>query len=612
MTARFAVLALLLISLLTGCAGSAWRQAREDDSITAYHRFLRDYPESSFSDEARARLELARIRKKPTREAYDAFQKRFSDPALAAELLPFVEEAFFRHARAVGSPDAYREFLAQFPDGSLAARAEGNLAYVEAAGFAGDVDALAKFATRHPESDYAAEASRSVQSVSQRGRTRFQRVGLVLDVDPSTAGGDRVWRVFRDRVVEAYAKAGLAVVMLDDVGKASEAGLPAVIRIEHVEREAATEIDGARFTEPSIVAQTRVQLQRVGEAEPIWSDVFEYKAPLSARRDDLSILFSPGTQSSYWAELDGQFFIPVAQWSTQLAAREPQALAKPVVAVEVAGDRAVTLFGDGDFQVFDLGDPSQPVPLGVYRRKRDLATFAGVTVEGSRVAIFGPDGLELVLLDGEETRREATFGREKVGSVVAVERLGRGWIAASNRGLLRVADGAAEVQTLVPREIFGLARSGARLLFTDGLSLYATTLPVLEAGRVESELRLGRGFGPRQIRVHGATAVVLGERDAVWVDVRATQPRLLSRIGGNESGRVRDAAVVGNRLFLLGPRGLQVVDAAGERVIDSVDVVARDRLDVAGRHLVMVGQRSLQVVDATPFVATAPAAPEGR
>jgi hypothetical protein len=107
--------------------------------------------------------------------------------------------------------------------------------------------------------------------------------------------------------------------------------------------------------------------------------------------------------------------------------------------------------------------------------------------------------------------------------------------------------------------------------------------------------------------VHAGTAIVLGERDAVWIDVRAAQPRLLSRIGGSEAGRVRDAAVVGNRIFLLGPRGLQVADGSGERIVDSVDVAARDRIDVAGRHLVLVGQKSLQVVDATPFVASVPA-----
>ncbi len=612
MPRRIATLALVLAVALPGCAGRAWRNAREQDSITAYHRFLRDYPDSSFGAEARARLELARIRKKPTRDSYESFTRKFSDPALAAELLPYVEESYFRHARAVGTVAAYREFLEVFPAGTLARRAEGNLAYVEAGGFGQDVGALADFARRHPESDYAAEARRSVETVDLRSRTHFDRIGLVLEVDPSTPGADRVQRALRDRVAAAYARAGAQVALLESPAQAAGHGLSAVLRIRHRERETATEFEGARLTEPSIVAQTDVLLQRLDEEDPIWVDRFEYRAPLSAGRDDLSILFSPGTQSTYWSDLDGLFFVPIARWSTQRSAREPLRFPKPVVSVEVAGNRAVVLFGDGDFDLLDLGNPAQPTPLGRYDRERDLSTFAGASVAGSRVAVFGPDGIEIVRLDGESTRREAAFGRESVGSVVGVERVERGWIAATNRGLLHLIDGSTDVVTLVGREILGLASAGDRLLFTDGTSLYAASLPMLQAGRVEAELRLGRGFGPRTVRAHGVTAVVLGERDAVWVDLRARQPRLLSRIGGNESGRVSDAAVVGNRLFLLGPRGLQVADGAGERIVDSVDVSARDRLDVAGRHLVLIGDKSMQVVDATPFVASAPAAAGAR
>ena len=100
---------------------------------------------------------------------------------------------------------------------------------------------------------------------------------------------------------------------------------------------------------------------------------------------------------------------------------------------------------------------------------------------------------------------------------------------------------------------------------------------------------------------------MLGARDTVWVDLLATAPRLLARIGGKETGRVLDAATIRDQLFLIGPRGLQVADPTGERIVDSVDVLARERLEVEGRHLVMIGDQSLQVVDATAFIASEPA-----
>jgi hypothetical protein len=553
---------------------------------------------------------MARVRKRPTREAYEAFSEKFGTPELLAELRPYIEESYFAHARARGSAQAFLDFLEDFPSGRFAARARGNAEYLQKEGFGGDVRALEAFVTEYPESDYAAEADRTVSAIAARGQTRFRRVGLILDVGASIPGRERLMRVFRDRAVAAYTRAGLEIVSLGRIEQAPELALSAVLEIRHDEVERSTQMELGQVTEPGVLASTSVTLRRFGESSPIWADTFEYRAPLSAKREDQSILFGPGSHSSYWAELDGEFFVPVAQWSTQLTARDPWSFSKPAVAVEVAQKRAVVLFGDGDFEVLDLGDPAQPVRLGGYRRPRDLASFAGVTMVGAQVVLFGPDGVEIVVLDGDRTRREAALGRESIGSVNDVVRLGDQWLAATNRGLLLLGATPEDVRVLVPRAILGMARTANdRVIFADGISLYTATLPQLLAGRVESELRMGRGFNPQRVRAHGTgdSAVVLGARDAVWVDLRSAKPRLRSRIGGTESGRVRDAAVVGGRLFLLGPRGLQVADSSGERIIDSVDVQARDRIGVSGHHLVMIGERSLQVVDATPFIAAAPA-----
>jgi hypothetical protein len=119
MDGRIAALAAMLAVSVLGCAGTAWRHARGEDSIAAYHAFLEDYPNSRFSDQARARLDLARLKKRPTRAGADAFRAKYSDPELVAELDPFVEDLLFRHARAIGTADAYREFLARYPSGSL-------------------------------------------------------------------------------------------------------------------------------------------------------------------------------------------------------------------------------------------------------------------------------------------------------------------------------------------------------------------------------------------------------------------------------------------------------------------------------------------------------------
>lgn len=613
---RFAVsgiLLLLVLSLLAGCAGRAYRAARGEDTVAAYHRFLQQHPESAWSDQARARLEMARIRHKPTREAYRAFQREFTDPALLAELDPHVEEAFYRHARSVGSAEAYRTFLEDFPAGRFAARARGNAQYLAQGGFGSDPQALARFAAEHPESDFAAEARRSAEAVARLGESGFRRVGIVVEVAPGSPGAERVRRAFHERAAAAYTRAGLQAVVLADPSRAGEAGVSALLRMRHEEREVGSQLDNGTVTEPAVVARTEIVLQRAGQGGPVWSDVIEHRVPLSARRPGESVLFGPGMQASYWGELEGVFFVPVAHWDNQVTVRPAQSFARPPVAVEVAGSRAVVLFREGDFEIYDLGDPARPVRLGEHRRERDLSRFDGASLHGDTVAVYGEDGVELVRLDGEGTRRAVDFGRDVVGSAVDVEPIGGVWVAATNRGLLELGADASAVHNLLPRNIPGLARLGDRVVFTDGTSLYVASLPLLRQGRVESELRLGSGFAPARVRVYGSTAVVLGARDAVWVDLRQPgAPRLLSRVNGSESGRVRDAAVVGGRLFLLGRRGLQVADRSGERIVDSIDVEARQRLDASGRHLVMIGERTLQVVDTTPYGVSSAASPAAR
>jgi hypothetical protein len=610
MDGRIIAVALLLGTSMSGCASSAWRHARVEDSVSSYYSFLKEYPDSRYSDEARARLDLSRLKKHPTRAAVDAFREKYAAPDLAAELDPFVEDLFFRHTRAVGTADAYRGFLEQHPSGPFSERAKGNLAYLENDGFGRDVDALARFAAEHPASDYAAEATRSVSAMQLRKTTGFDKLGVFVDVNASTPGADRLRRVFRDRVAAAYAATGVATEVLSTPDHAREANLPALLTIRHDEREVSATVDQGKMTEPAIVARTEVKLERVDGPRTIWSDAFEHRAPLAARRDDVSILFGSSSASNYWGESDGEFFVPVARWDTKPLAKRSRSFAKSACAVDVAGSRAVVLFGDGDFQVLDLGDPENLVMVAEYRRERDLSKFEGVRIQGTRIAVFGSDGIELVALDGEDARRERVWGRERVGSVVDAEWIGGAWLVATNRGLLRLASDSDAVQTLIARPILGMARGpDDRILFTDGTSLFAGSLAMLESGRAE-ELRLGRGFRPERVRARGHTAVVLGARDAVRVDLRSPTPRLISRITGKEAGRILDASMIGDRLFLIGPRGLQVLDVAGERIVDSVDVDARRRVEAEGRHLVVIGEKLLQVVDATPFIASSPAAPE--
>jgi hypothetical protein len=358
------------------------------------------------------------------------------------------------------------------------------------------------------------------------------------------------------------------------------------------------------MSESAILAETEVTLEAPGAELPIWKDSFSYRAPLSARTRDESIVFGPGA-GGYWA----QFFVPVATWRNHVTAREPGALPQPAASVDALEGRAVVSFPDGSFQVWDLADPARPQVLSEYRRPRDLSHFEYAAIVGDRVAVFGQDGVEIVAPGPSGLARERVLTRQEVGSPIAVVDAGKGLALAGNRGLLWVADAKSAPRTLVASPIPGLARAGDHLLFTDGATLYSATLAQLTSGRVASQLRLGRGFERARIRVEGTRAMLLGERAVLQLDVsRPASPVLRSRIEMDEVGAVRDAVFANGRVFLLGDRGLQMLDASGERVVESVDVAPRQRLDAGGRHLVLIGEQSLQVVDATALTAVAPVA----
>jgi hypothetical protein len=66
-------------------------------------------------------------------------------------------------------------------------------------------------------------------------------------------------------------------------------------------------------------------------------------------------------------------------------------------------------------------------------------------------------------------------------------------------------------------------------------------------------------------------------------------------------GSVYDALEIAGRIFLLGDRGLQLLDSGGERVEENIPVIEATRMARMGRHLTMVGEKSMQVVDSVPF-----------
>nr|AFD03223.1 hypothetical protein [uncultured bacterium W4-39b] len=584
--------------LLSGCAGSRFEAARSRDTAPAYHRFVVDYPNSKYTEQAKQRIDLVRLRNQPSVEGYEAFVRAWPASPLLPEVRAIVEEPAFARARARSSVEAYAEFLTEFPHGKLSAQAQGNRAYLEALGFAGDPAALARFAEEHPASNFAAEAARTAMAVAARSRTAFDTVALSLELTASTPEPERLARVFSERATRSLAAAGVRVVAAGE----HEAAVQLVIR--HHEGPIETQFDGGGLAERGIVAETAVTLSGPGQ-QPIWHRTTRFRPPAPPASHDSSLILDAGAQL-FWSS----FFVPVASWNTREVVRSALPLGESATGLATRGSRAYVLLQDGSFRVFDLADPENPWPLAEYRRPRDLKRFSELRIFGDRAVVFGEDGAEIVALGPEAPRHMRSYDRGSIGTLNSVEAIGGQLVAAGRRGLMALAESnGAAPEMLVSRAIVGLVVVGGHMVFSDGRSVYVTTLPLMREGRVESRLELAPGVRVTGLRVSGERVALLAERGALWLDVsQPTHPRVVGRVEHARAGTIDDVVALGGRVFAVGERGLQLLDPRSGRAIESADVLARGRIATMGRHLVLVGDEWLQVVDATPFLLPPPPA----
>lgn len=590
----------LLVAGAFGCAGTAWNKALDADTPQAYHRFVRNYPGSSYVADAQERIAFHKVKRRPSLERYEIFRQEYPDSPLLAELRPLIESQAFAAARAAGTPESYRTFAEGFPDGEFAARSLGNAVYLEASGFAGQPDELRAFAAEHPESDFAAEAARSLEALEARVGTRFGRVGLVIEIAPATPEEDRLIKAFTERAQDAYENSGVELVVIPEIAPPDA---PTVrLHLEHSEGLEKASVSAGAISKAGALARTVVSLRAGPESAPIFERAFELRLPPHDRIPNASMLFSSKQARLYWDE----FFVPVASWQSSAAVRAPIQLEKKVTAVDAVLGRAVVLFSDGDFQLLSVADPLKPVVLADYDRKSKLEHFDGVRIVGDKVMLFGQDGLELVSFTARGAVPTATHSRGVVGSVKAVVPVQEGLLLASSQGLLLTETDGSNPERIMRRIALGLDAFGETLVLTDGESVFVSTLAMLRQKRVIAQLRLGRDFKPERVRVVDASAIVMGQGGVVIIDLRNPgKPRVVSKLARHALGRVDDAMRIGDRTFLLGARGVQLLDPSARRVVEVVDVDPRDRVARTGRHLVVVGEHQLQVVDGLPFAGTA-------
>ncbi len=209
-------------------AVEAWRKALADGSLQAFERFVQKHPDAPQAPEARRRA--ARLRedrayrravKKDDLRAYRAFLDRFPDSAHKAEVEARIQaieaerkrrEAERRareaaekrrlkaydEARRMDSAEAYRIFLAAYPDAPEAKGVRRRLREIEAddAAFAkarGSEQGLSEYLARHPKGRHAGEAAKELQALRKARMEADLRAALAEGTEEALAGFLKRW-----------------------------------------------------------------------------------------------------------------------------------------------------------------------------------------------------------------------------------------------------------------------------------------------------------------------------------------------------------------------------------------------------------------------------------
>ncbi|MBW2415068.1 MAG: hypothetical protein JRG76_11230 [Deltaproteobacteria bacterium] len=595
--------AVALLALALGCADSSWDAVRKRDTVAAYNQFLREHPNSSFADEAEQRLELRRIKTIPSIQGYETFVSKFPDSALIPELRAFIEPRFFERARAENSPDAYRQFLAMYPNGELYDKAVGNLDYVENVRGRATPSRLQGFVDHHPDSDFSAEAKRTLELLELKRTTNIRRLGVRVDVAPNVLQPERVRRGFVSVVNDAYSRAGIAVKMISS-SDLSRDGTDGYMRIDYHEAPASGLFGG------TLLSHCRVRLYHNSVDEPIWDRSFEAPADhvLKGAYGRDKTIFS-NSRFRFWES----FFVPVSTWAASSARVHETTYFEDVKALDVYGDSAALLLERGGVDFLDISTPAAPHVVQRYRRQSDLSHWSGVMmIDDDYTLIYGGDGAEMVYHGGVVPERLAHWELAEIGAVRGASRYdGKTVLVASSKGVfgIRLNQRPLAAHRLLDGEYVGVETMHPYIYVIAPDKVEVASPKHLLRHMTGRRMSLGKQFGARRARLQDGTLFVFGKKEIAEVSlVSPSRPEVVTSIAPETLGIVTDLAFVGGNLFVLGDRGLQVATPSGETVKDSIQVEATRRVEVKERFAFVVGQRKLQVYDLSAYHQPGPSA----
>jgi outer membrane protein assembly factor BamD (BamD/ComL family) len=604
----YAGLVTLLTSMAFGCADTSWEATRRKDTVAAYHQFLRDNPHSPKATNAEEQIAYLRVQAIPKIAAFEEFAAKYPESAHLAELREHLEPHYFERARAANSKASYQAFLARYPSSTLTPKAMGNLVYIDSVQDDPSVDRLRGFTEKYPDSDFAAEADKTLDILELRRATTIGRLAVRVDVAPNVAQPERVRRGFAAVVARHYQEQGVEVGLIPAGGEAPP-DADAWMRLEYHEAPASGTFGGR-----TLLSQCRVRLYHRDSSEPVWDRRFEAPADhiIQGAYGRDKTLFANSTYR-FWEE----FFVPVSTWAASGIRVHRTDFPEDVSAIDVRGDRAVMLYARGGVDYLDVSSPLEPKVLERYRREHDLSRWSGIKLlTDDLIAMYGPDGLELVELGDIQARRVGRWELPEVGSIQETalyhHPAQQTLLFAGTRGVyaVRLGQRPLRAQRLLDGEYIGVYVQKPYIYLVQPSQVEVTTPKHLLQHLTGLKRPLGKAFGAKRARVIGNSMYVFGKEQVVEVSLATPgKPKITATLPGDKTGKVVDVTSDDAHLYLLGERGLEVASPSGQWVSDFVQVEASESFAKKGRFLFLIGGRTLEVLDLGPY-QVAVASPE--
>jgi len=590
-----AALALALGAL--GCAEATWEGAQSANTVASYSRFLRDNPNSEHAKDAQEHIAALRVLGHQTIEAHQKFLETYPQSALLPELHRAMEPLYFQRARSANTAEAYNQFLSDYPDGELSRRANGDLAYVRMVGSNPSIATLREFMRQYPESDFATDAQRSLDLVAFKRETAIKHLGIRVEVSPNTAQPQRVRRGFVAIMAKEYREHGVDVTFIP-TGAEPTADMDGWLRLDYEESSASGTFGGA-----TVLARCRVRLyHKSAPKDPIWDRTFEAPADHIAKGSyarDKTVFGN--SRYPFW----NQFFVPVALWASTESRVQHLDYLEDVRAMDLRGDRAALLFARGGFDFVDVSSPLDPQVVDRFRREDDLSNWTGIRiVDDKRVLIYGPDGAELIERTAEKPIQRGRWEVAEVGSIQAAGMWGDTALLAGSKGVyaVRLSSERLQAHRLLEGSFVALDVRRPFIYLARPNRAEVTTPQHLLRHLTGGAVTFPENFVAKGGRIAGHSFVVFGKDSAFEISLaNPARPQALGPLEADKVGHLSDFATDGDHAYMLGDRGLQVADAQGKSVYDSIQVHGDHAMAMSGRYVFVAGQRSLEVIDVGPY-----------